>query len=126
MPQAHCAEALERLGQVTVDGELTQEALEVLGEVALHTEATREKVEVARGGVDCASLLHRLTERGYVQATFVDLGRGRPSGTGSPPRRSRSWATRRWRNCSSSSPLCDRVARSPLYWPASRSARVGA
>jgi chromosome segregation and condensation protein ScpB len=78
MPQAHCAEALERLGQVTVDRELTQEALEALGAVATHTEATREQVEVARGGVDCASLLHRLTERGYLQATFAESGRGRP------------------------------------------------
>ena len=78
MPQAHCAEALERLGQVTVDRELTPEALEALGAVAFHTEATREQVEVARGGVDCASLLHRLTERGYLQATFVESGRGRP------------------------------------------------
>jgi chromosome segregation and condensation protein ScpB len=78
MPQAHCAEALERLGQVTVDRELTPEALEALGAVAFHTEATREQVEVARGGVDCASLLHRLTERGYLQAAFVESGRGRP------------------------------------------------
>jgi chromosome segregation and condensation protein ScpB len=78
MPQAHCAGALERLGQVTVDRELTQEALEALGAVALHTEATREQVEVARGGVDCASLLHRLAERGYLQATFAESGRGRP------------------------------------------------
>ena len=78
MPQAHCAEALERLGQVTVDRELTPEALEALGAVALHTEATRDQVEVARGGVDCASLLHRLTERGYLQATFAESGRGRP------------------------------------------------
>ena len=78
MPQAHCAEALERLGQVTMDRELTQEALEALGAVALYTEATRQQVETARGGVDCASLLHRLTERGYVQATFAESGRGRP------------------------------------------------
>jgi chromosome segregation and condensation protein ScpB len=78
MPQAHCAEALERLGQVTVDRELTQEALEALGAVALHTEATRDQVEVARGDVDWASLLHRLTERGYLQATFAESGRGRP------------------------------------------------
>jgi chromosome segregation and condensation protein ScpB len=78
MPQAHCAEALERLGQVIVDRELTPEALEILGAVALHTEATREQVEVARGGVDCASLLHRLTERGYLQAAFGESGRGRP------------------------------------------------
>jgi chromosome segregation and condensation protein ScpB len=78
MPQAHCAEALERLGQVTVDRELTQEALEALGAVALHTEATRDQVEVARGGVDCASLLRRLTERGYLQAAFAESGRGRP------------------------------------------------
>jgi chromosome segregation and condensation protein ScpB len=78
MPQAHCAEALARLGQVTVDRELTEEALEALGAVALHTEATREQVEVARGGVDCASLLHRLTDRGYLQATFAEAGRGRP------------------------------------------------
>ena len=78
LPQAHCAEALERLGQVTVDRELTPEALEALGAVALHTEATRDQVEVARGGVDCASLLHRLTERGYLQATFAESGRGRP------------------------------------------------
>jgi len=46
--------------------------------VAFHTEATREQVEVARGGVDCASLLHRLTERGYLQATLAESGRGRP------------------------------------------------
>jgi chromosome segregation and condensation protein ScpB len=78
MPQPHCAEALERLGEVTVDRELTQEALEVLGAVALHTEATRDQVEVARGGTDCASLLHRLTDRGYLQATFAESGRGRP------------------------------------------------
>lgn len=78
MPQAHCAEALERLGQVTLDRELTHEALEALGAVAFHTEATREQVEVARGGVDCASLLHRPTERGYLQATFAESGRGRP------------------------------------------------
>ena len=78
MPQAHCAGALERLGQVIVDRELTQEALEILAAVAVHTEATRDQVEVARGGVDCASLLHRLTERGYVQATFAETGRGRP------------------------------------------------
>jgi chromosome segregation and condensation protein ScpB len=78
MPQAHCAEALQRLGQVALDRELTQEALEALGAVALHTEATRGQVEVARGGVDCASLLHRLTERGYLQATFAESGRGRP------------------------------------------------
>jgi|GEM_PF-4113100 chromosome segregation and condensation protein ScpB len=78
MPQAHCADALERLGQVIVDRELTQEALEALGAVALHAEATREQVEVARGGVDCASLLHRLTERGYLQAMFAESGRGRP------------------------------------------------
>jgi chromosome segregation and condensation protein ScpB len=78
MPQAHCADALERLGQVTVDRELTQEALEALGAVAFHTEATREQVEVARGGVDCSSLLHRLTERGYLQATLAESGRGRP------------------------------------------------
>jgi chromosome segregation and condensation protein ScpB len=78
LPQAHCAEALERLGQVIVDRELTAEALEALGAVAFHTEATREQVEVARGGVDCASLLHRLTERGYLQATSAESGRGRP------------------------------------------------
>ena len=78
LPQAHCAEALERLGQVTVDRELTPEALEALGAVALHTEATREQVEMARGGADCASLLHRLTDRGYLQATFAESGRGRP------------------------------------------------
>jgi len=78
MPQAHCADALERLGQVTLDRELTQEALEALGAVALHTETTREQVEMARGGVDCASLLHRLTERGYLQASFAEGGRGRP------------------------------------------------
>jgi chromosome segregation and condensation protein ScpB len=63
---------------VIVDRELTPEALEILGAVALHTEATREQVEVARGGVDCASLLHRLTERGYLQAAFGESGRGRP------------------------------------------------
>jgi chromosome segregation and condensation protein ScpB len=78
MPRAHCAEALERLGQVTVERELTQEALEILAAVALHTEATRDQVEVARGGTDCASLLRRLTERGYLQATFAESGRGRP------------------------------------------------
>ena len=78
MPQAHCAEALERLGQVTVDRELTQEALEALGAVAFHTEATREQVELARGGVDCVSLLHRVTERGYLRTVFAESGRGRP------------------------------------------------
>ncbi len=28
--------------------------------------------------MDCASLLHRPTERGYLQATFAESGRGRP------------------------------------------------
>jgi chromosome segregation and condensation protein ScpB len=61
-----------------VDRELTEEAVEVLAAVAYHTEATRDQVEVARGGTDCASLLHRLTSRGYLQAELAESGRGRP------------------------------------------------
>jgi chromosome segregation and condensation protein ScpB len=68
---------------MTVDRELTEEAVEVLAAVAYHTEATRDQVEVARGGTDSASLLQRLTERGYLQASFAETGRGRPLKRGS-------------------------------------------
>jgi segregation and condensation protein B len=77
MPQSHCAEALQRLGQATVERELTDEALTVLGTVAYRGEATRAEVEALRGS-DSASLLQRLTERGYLQASFAGTGRGRP------------------------------------------------
>lgn len=63
----HVRGALERLGQIEQERDLSPEALEVLTFVAWQEAATRAEVEQARG-CDSASLLHRLTNRGYLLA----------------------------------------------------------
>jgi segregation and condensation protein B len=65
--RAHVRDALLRLGQIEQERELTDEALQVLTFVAWKGEASRAEVETARG-CDCASLIRRLTHRGYLAA----------------------------------------------------------
>ena len=78
MPQTHCAKALERLGQVTVDRELTSEALEALGAVALHSEATRDQVEVARGAWTAPPCSTGRPSAATSRPPSPSPGRGRP------------------------------------------------
>jgi chromosome segregation and condensation protein ScpB len=66
IPQPHFAEALKRLGQVTLERELTNEALTVLPTVGYRGEATQAEVEALPAqqvGAEGTAHLVRLTRR---------------------------------------------------------------
>ncbi len=75
---AHVSQAVGRLSELEVVGELSSEAIEVLLIVASLGEASRRQVEERRLQ-DCASLLERLVRRGLLAKRAEDEQQGQPN-----------------------------------------------